>query len=153
MRNRAFQGDSHFPSTLDGWAGLYGARLSLQNLSAPLSKALPTSVRVESRSKSGPVGFLNEGWWGIDVKVQPYQGSFWVKGSYKGLFTVALRSTTSGKVLGRIEIKGGSSEHHWTELKYTLKPSHAGTNVNNTLEITFEAAVRSLVRPLLMECY
>jgi len=36
---------------------------------------------------SGTVGFSNPGYWGISVKVQNYQGSFYVKGSYSGNFT------------------------------------------------------------------
>lgn len=142
IRNRAFQGDETFPSSLVGWSGLGTTGLSLRNLSQPLSKALPTSLRVQAQGKNQTAGFINAGWWGIDVKAQPYKGSFWVKGSYSGSFTIALKSNTSGETLGIVNVKGTSTDAAWTEHTYTLKPSRSAENVNNTLQITFDSSVR-----------
>src|ERR1700722_18586672 len=72
IQNRAFQGSTEFPSSLDPWEPVGDAVLTLQNTSAPLSWALPTSVQVCSNQRAGTVGLSNPGWWGIDVKPQIY---------------------------------------------------------------------------------
>jgi len=85
IQNRAFYHSSIYPATLDPWQAVGGAALSLRNDSTPLSDALPTDMRVASTKKSaGQIGFANPGWWGIDVAVQTYKGSFWVKGRLRG---------------------------------------------------------------------
>jgi hypothetical protein len=62
VQNRAFQGSSIFPSTLNNWYSIGGAQLALKNLSSPLSQALPTSMQVNSGNGSEDVlGFWNEG--------------------------------------------------------------------------------------------
>ena len=81
IQNRAFYHSSIYPATLDPWQAVGGAVLSLRNDSTPLSDALPTNMRVATTKRSaGQVGFATPGWWGIDVAVQSYKGSFWVKG-------------------------------------------------------------------------
>lgn len=62
IRNRAFQGSSIVPSTLDPWTAVGDASLALDN-SSSLSAALPTSVAVTALS-DGVVGISNPGWWG-----------------------------------------------------------------------------------------
>jgi len=85
IQNRAFYHSSIYPATLDPWQAVGGAALSLRNDTTPLSDALPTDMRVASTKKSaGQIGFANPGWWGIDVAVQTYKGSFWVKGRLRG---------------------------------------------------------------------
>jgi len=84
-----------FPSNLSFWNALGGAQLSLQNLSTPLSAALPTSMQVSAGSASGDstVGFSNVGFWGFPVVAGwEYKGSFWVEGSLDGNVTVCLTS-------------------------------------------------------------
>jgi alpha-N-arabinofuranosidase len=62
VQNRAFQGSSIFPSTLNNWHPIGGAQLALKNLSSPLSQALPTSMQVNSGNGSeDEIGFWNEG--------------------------------------------------------------------------------------------
>ena len=60
VQNRAFQGSSIFPTTMDYWYPLGGAHLTLKNLSNPLSDALPTSLQVKGGDED-TIGFWNEG--------------------------------------------------------------------------------------------
>lgn len=54
--------------TLTAWRPIGNAMLSLDVLN-PLSSALKTVLRVDiPNTATGEVGFLNEGWWGMDVK-------------------------------------------------------------------------------------
>lgn len=140
IRNRAFQGDPHWPQSLIGWHPINGANLSLMNLTQPLSWALPTSLRVSSVGKKGSVGFANEGWWGIDVRPQTYTGSFYVKGSYDGDFTAALKSNTTGKTWATASISGKTKSNEWTQHHYSLTVKSKAPDVNNTLQITFNGA-------------
>jgi len=138
IQNRAFQGDDIFPSNLTAWAPVGGTRLSLQTLSEPVSSALPTSVRVSTDGTSGQVGLLNYGWWGIDVKVQKYTGSFWAKGSYSGCFTASLQSNLTNETFGSVEVQSSGADG-WTQYNFTMTPDTAAPNSNNTFLITFDA--------------
>lgn len=112
--------------------------LSLQNLSNPLSSALPTSVRV----KGGNItGMTNAGFWGIDVRPQTYTGSFYVKGSYTGSFTASLQSATSGKTLASVKIPSKSVANEWTQHEFTLIPTTTASNTKNTFSLTFDGSV------------
>lgn len=73
--NRAFQGSELFPKSLNGYLSVNGAQLSLRNLSNPLSSVLETSMRVSTGNGSGEIGFLNEGYWGMNVAQQKYTGT------------------------------------------------------------------------------
>ncbi|KAL1305728.1 hypothetical protein AAFC00_007314 [Neodothiora populina] len=144
VRNRAFQGSPVYPSNLTAWKPVNGAVLSLQNLSIPLSDVLPTSMRVAaSNATVGAVGFANSGWWGIDVRVQKYSGSFWVKGDYNGSFRAALVSDITNETFGSAVISARTSSSKWSEYNYTLIPDAAAPNSNNSLIITFDAAAVS----------
>ncbi|GAB7364925.1 hypothetical protein MBLNU230_g5713t1 [Neophaeotheca triangularis] len=139
VQNRAFQGSEVFPSTLTAYRPVGDTSLSLQNLSDPLSWALPTSMRVSAgNSTSEQVGFLNEGWWGMDVQVQPYNGSFYAKGDYSGKFTVELRSNLTDETFGSVEVDSACKSGEWVLHEYTLTPDSAAPNSNNTLVVTFD---------------
>ncbi|KAK8045498.1 alpha-N-arabinofuranosidase A [Apiospora rasikravindrae] len=146
IRNRAFQSSSIFNSTLEGWTPVNGAALSLKDLDEPLSKALKTSMNVavgtssSKRNGSGQVGFSNDGYWGMDVKIKPYTGSFWVKGEYEGSFTASLRSNLTGEVFGSTEIAAKTSGSEWVEHEFKLTPTKDAPNSNNTFSLTFDAA-------------
>lgn len=112
--------------------------MALQNLSKPLSSALPTSVKVSGK---GTIGLKNEGWWGIDVRPQKYSGSFYVKGSYKGSFTASLESNITGKTLASVEVTSKSVANEWVQHEFTLTPKSKAANVNNTFSLTFDASV------------
>ncbi|KAF2182180.1 glycoside hydrolase family 51 protein [Zopfia rhizophila CBS 207.26] len=144
IRNRAFQGNSIRPSTIQPWTAIGSAQLSLKNLSQPLSPALPTSLNVAA--SSGTVGIVNPGFWGIEVKVQKYTGSFWVKGSYDGSFTISLQSTITNETLGSLEVRSNSTDSEWREHTFTLTPEKAAASdiiANNTFAITYDASATS----------
>jgi len=117
--------------------------LSLKSLSQPLSSALPKSMNVAGGS--GIIGFSNPGWWGIDVKVQQYAGSFYVKGSYAGHFTASLLSSTKA-VLGSVDFVSTASSSNWTQHSFTLTPTADATSSNNTLTITYAVSVSRAVQ-------
>jgi alpha-N-arabinofuranosidase len=140
IRNRAFQSSYGYPSTLDAWYPINGAQLALQDLEIPLSDALKTSVNVATGESDGQVGLLNVGYWGMDVRVQKYKGSFWVKGSYDGDFTVSLQSNLTSDTFGSTKIKSQSTPDAWTEHIIEFSPNKTAPNSNNTFAITFDAA-------------
>ncbi|KAK5634867.1 hypothetical protein RRF57_010580 [Xylaria bambusicola] len=140
IRNRAFQASEGFPSSLSGWYPVNGAQLSLNTLKEPLSSALSTSMKVAPASARGKVGFYNDGYWGMDVKAQPYRGSFWVRGDYNGHFTASLQSNITGERFGTVDIESKSRANAWVEHDFTLTPTKNAPNSNNTFAITFEAA-------------
>lgn len=115
-----------------------GSTLSLQNLSNPLSSALPTSVRVEGKGTSG---LSNVGFWGIDVRPQKYSGSFYVKGSYKGSFTASLQSA-NGEVFAIAQVASKSVANEWVQHEFTLTPKKKASSTSNTFVLTFDASVR-----------
>ncbi|KAI1746770.1 alpha-N-arabinofuranosidase A [Xylaria castorea] len=140
IRNRAFQSSEGYSSSLDGWYSINGTELSLKSLDEPLSKALSTSMNVASSSARGQVGFFNDGYWGMDVKVQKYRGSFWVRGDYRGVFTASLQSNITGEQFGATKVKSRAQAHEWVQHEFTLTPQKNAPSSNNTFAITFEAA-------------
>lgn len=139
IRNRAFQGGTTYPSSLDAWIPINGTSLSLKTLSTPLSSALPTSMNV--RGATGKAGFTNLGFWGMSVQVQSYTGSFYVTGKYEGNFTASLQSNLTGEVFGTVEIQSESVASEWTQHNFTLTPAKAAPDSNNTFSITFDTEV------------
>ncbi|OTA76960.1 glycoside hydrolase family 51 protein [Hypoxylon sp. CO27-5] len=141
IRNRAFQISERFPATLDGWHPVNGAKLSLKNLSTPLSNVLVTSMNVATTITQGTVGVRNDGYWGINVKANnKYAGSFWVKGSYSGRFTASLQSITTNEIFGSVEVESQSSPDQWIEHIFELTPLKDAPNSNNTFLLTFDAS-------------
>ncbi|KAK3934967.1 glycoside hydrolase superfamily [Diplogelasinospora grovesii] len=140
IRNRAFQGSAKYPVSLDAWSPVGSATLSLKQLTQPLSSALPTSMNVATTAKKGKVGFANSGYWGMDVKVQKYTGSFYVRGAYEGKFTASLQSNLTGQVFGSVDVESESVSNGWTQHNFTLIPFKNAPNSNNSLVITFDAA-------------
>ncbi|KAJ4298197.1 hypothetical protein N0V90_006096 [Kalmusia sp. IMI 367209] len=141
IQNRAFQYSKSFPVSTAHYFPINGASLSIQNLSTPLSKALPASMHVAAGSNStGKIGFKNEGYWGIGVSQQKYTGSFWVKGSYEGSFTASLQSNLTDEVFGSVEVVSKAVEDEWTEHEFELVPEKDAPSSNNTFAITFDAA-------------
>lgn len=140
IQNRAFQYSQNYSVSTEHYFPINGASLSIQNLSQPLSKALPASMRVTVGNAKGKTGFKNEGYWGMDVKQHKYTGSFWVKGAYEGCFYAALESNLTSDVFGSVEIPSKSVADEWTEHIYELTPDKDAPNSNNTLSITFDSA-------------
>ncbi|EFQ31294.1 alpha-L-arabinofuranosidase [Colletotrichum graminicola] len=140
IRNRAFQYSDEFPVSLAAWHPVNGAKLALKNLAQPLSSALPVSVQVSGGNSSGAIGLKNDGYWGMDVKVQKYTGSFWVKGAYDGVFTASLQSALTDDVFGSVEIQSKAKADEWVEHEVELVPEKNAPNSNNTFAITFDPA-------------
>jgi alpha-N-arabinofuranosidase len=146
IQNRAFQFSDAYPVNTDHYQSINGASLSIQFLGKPLSDALPASMRVSSANGSGPIGFENEGYWGMDVKAsQEYTGSFWVKGAYTGSFTAAFKSNLTDDVFGSVEIASKSVANDWTEHAFVLQPDEDAPSSNNTFAVTFDPAVSGFV--------
>ncbi|KAF5011306.1 hypothetical protein FDECE_2556 [Fusarium decemcellulare] len=140
IRNRAFQYSKKYPVSLSGWKSINGAQLSLNRLDEPLSENLPVSLNVKAgNSSKETLGFLNEGYWGMDVKKQTYTGSFWVKGAYEGKFTASLRSDLNDDIFGSVDIESKAVADDWTEHEFELIPEKDAPNSNNTFAITFES--------------
>ena len=100
------------------------------------------SVNVAAAPPSGGwVGLANAGFWGIDVRVQKYTGSFYVRGAYNGSFTASLRSVIAGDVFASVEVASRSVAHEWVQHNFTLVPTRPAPSSNNTFSITFDAAV------------
>jgi len=100
-------------------------------------------MNVGTGTVNGTIGFANSGYWGIDVKVQKYTGSFYVKGSYTGAFTISLQSNLTKEVFSSTKISSNSNPNQWVQHEFTLIPEKAAPNVNNTFTITFESSVSS----------
>ncbi|KAI5845036.1 glycoside hydrolase family 51 protein [Morchella snyderi] len=139
IRNRAFQGSGSTTNpTLAAYRAVGDAVISIDTAN-PLSPALKNVMKVApSSSDATQVGFLNEGFWGINVKDQEYTGSFYVKGQYNGTFIVSLKSNLTSKVYAQKKVKSTSKPDGWTKHEFVLHPE-AAPNVNNTLQITFNA--------------
>ncbi|KAF2711394.1 glycoside hydrolase family 51 protein [Pleomassaria siparia CBS 279.74] len=141
IRNRAFQGSSRYPVSLAGWTPINGAALSIKNLTAPLSSALPNSLNVATGNGSpdSEIGFRNDGFWGIDVRVQNYTGSFYVRGSYNGSFTASLSSTLTNETFGSVSIPSQSKNDEWIKHEFSLVPKSNAPSSNNSFGIQFDA--------------
>lgn len=127
-----------FPSNMAGYKSVGGSALSLQNLSTPLSSALPTSLRVTGSGEG--IGFLNEGYWGFPVEPDwTYAGSFWVHGSYNGEVTVNLKANFTSQSFAQACIEVASKADSWTQYNYTFKPHSTAPNSNNTLVFTWDS--------------
>jgi alpha-N-arabinofuranosidase len=122
--------------------------LSLDVLN-PLSDALTTVMRVDiPTDATGEVGFLNEGWWGMNIKPQPYAASFYIKSSDAlstekiTKITASIRSNITGDVFASedIAIDDPLSTTNYTQFRTTLTPQEAAPNSNNTFAITFDGA-------------
>lgn len=118
VQNRAFQGSSMFPSTLNNWYSIGGAQLALKNLSSPLSQALPTSMQVNNNNGSeDEIGFWNEGMYRVScswrkrrVDIVKASGAFLSKlpGSTMDHSTSTVDSTDASRSLWyliRLEIR------------------------------------------------
>lgn len=140
IQKRAFQGDEIFPKNLTYWNALGGAKLSLQDLSDPLSDALPTSMQVAVGDASeDTIGFSNEGFWGFPVvEGWQYNGSFWAVGGLDGNITVCLVSNEDEQ-FAEASVQVSTSDS-WTQYNYTIVSSVSAPNSNNTLNFTFAAS-------------
>jgi len=64
-------------------------------------------------------------------------------GAYSGDFTAALVSNITNQTYASAQVQSASQAGQWTQHNFTLSPTQGAPNVNNTLTITFNAAVRN----------
>lgn len=96
-------------------------------------------MRVSSGgSSSGPIGFANDGYWGMDVKQQKYTGSFWVRGAYNGKFMASLQSALTDDVFGSVQVPSKAVANEWVEHEFELTPEKDAPTSNNTFAVTFD---------------
>jgi alpha-N-arabinofuranosidase len=116
----------------------------------PLTHSHPTVLEVDipvtSSASSGPVGFVNYGWWGIPVTPQTYNVSFYVypdqvrnQNNLATSITVSLQSNLTGEVWASVVIPAQS----WNVVNYTFITASIVNTVtapdsNNSLAITFD---------------
>ncbi|OCL10174.1 glycoside hydrolase family 51 protein [Glonium stellatum] len=169
ITNRAFQGSNlYFGTTpglsgnmivgsenpivpagpvLTGWAPIGDVRMNLDILH-PLSDALPTVMQLDvPAGATGEVGFLNYGWWGMDVSPQDYKASFYVLANAPRYtnnvtaFTVSLRSNLTGEVWASTKISNVPVDTvDYIQLNATISNKATAPDSNNTLAITMDAS-------------
>ncbi|KAI9806545.1 MAG: hypothetical protein M1833_003732 [Piccolia ochrophora] len=169
IQNRAFQGSGVKFGSIDGipyqsiissenpyvpfgpvlksWRPIGDVKLSLDILH-PLSEALPTVMQIDiPNNATGEVGFLNEGWWGMDVRPQTYNASFYIlpnplrNSSNLTHVDVSLRSNLTDDVWVTESIPlGNLSYFDYTKLHAQLEPTVQAPNSNNTFAVTFDAS-------------
>ena len=157
IRNRAFQGSRleenkliPYGPTLDGWRAVGDADISL-SIIHPLSDALPTVLQIGVPwNATGEVGVLNEGWWGIDVRPQSYNASFYILANPNAFnstlsgINVSLRSNLTDDVWATSTIpfsaQNNLSSLDWQQHSATIDNTQMAPNSNNSFAITMNAS-------------
>lgn len=159
IRNRAFQGSGSNPDgslenpifpngpTLTGWHAIGNVTISLTQL-YPLSDALPVALKIEiGENATGEVGVSNEGFWGMDVRPQTYNASFYAR-TYgiqddvnTTTITLSLRSNTTGEVWAKTQL-GPTKLSAFEYQQYEAQIANTATapTSNNSFAITWNAA-------------
>lgn len=83
----------------------------------------------------------------MDVKCQPYTGSFWVRGEYHGKFVASLQSNLTDEVFGSVEVPSKSVNGEWVEHEFVLVPEKDAPSTNNTFAVTFDQRVSAIFQP------
>lgn len=157
--NRAFQGSGTnkdgtyenpilpFGPVLTGWSPIGNASISL-SIFEPLSEALPVVLKLEiGENATGEVGVQNSGWWGIDVRPQTYNASFYAKTFGVAdevnttAITVSLRSNLTGEVFASSTFPPSNlSTFEYQQFETQIVNQAKAPTVNNTFAITFDAS-------------
>ena len=94
---------------------------------------------------TGEVGFMNTGWWGMDVSPGMYNASFFVNAvnnTYMDMnttFTVSLRSNLTGETFASSQIGPCHVDtFRYSELNATIYNNMSAPTGNNTFAITFD---------------
>ena len=133
---------------LNGYRAIGNVKLSLDVLH-PLSSALPTVLQLDiPYTATGQVGFLNEGWWGINVIPQTYNASFYImpsgvrKNGTLTQITVSLRSNLTEDVwsTSTILVLANLSTVNCTKIEAQLHNTVMAPDANNTFAVTFDAS-------------
>ena len=130
---------------LTGWHSIGNVTMSL-DLLHPLSDALPVAMELDVSSKAtGEVGFLNYGWWGMDVSPQTYTASFYALANAprhpQNSFdvTLSLRSNLTGQTWCSTKLSNVSFPTlNYKQYHAKIKGCPQAPNSNNTFAITME---------------
>jgi alpha-N-arabinofuranosidase len=138
-----------FGSVIDGWRPIGNTILSLDILH-PLSETLPVALQVDIPwDATGEVGFLNEGWWGMDVRAQTYNASFFMLANgprYNNTLTsinLSLRSNLTNEVWATTKIPivpGNVSTFDFTQYQASIVNKVTAPDSNNSFAMTFDAS-------------
>jgi len=138
-----------FGPTLGAYRAIGDVRLSL-DIIHPLSDALRTVMQVDIRENAtGEAGFLNEGWYGMDVSPQQYNASFYILADMRNVnqpqpksIDVSLRSNLTGEVWTTVSIPvtQNISTFSYTQFSTIINNNVTAPNANNSFAITFDAA-------------
>jgi len=115
------------------------------DISAPLlSDALPCHMRVDvdAGATSGPAGFWNEGWTGINVTTATrYAASFYLRGNYTGQIDCTFWSNTTNGQLGHTSFTVSQTDSDgWVHYAQTFTTTTSAPDEKNTFHLTFDAA-------------
>nr|APY26399.1 alpha-L-arabinofuranosidase [Auricularia auricula-judae] len=144
VQNRAFQEEDQYLS-LTGWTKVGERTILMKDAEEPLH-ALKNSLQIwlqanETRGLRG--GISNAGWWGIPVKPQAYQASFFAKRALlsaplQGTIDLSLSSLTDGRVYASSSIPARDITTEWKKFYATLRPTRAAPDANNAFNLTLD---------------
>lgn len=146
LQNRAFQQVT--PNTsgaLTAWHSVNGATLSVIAETVPVSSALPNALHVAIPSgRTGPVGFSNEGYFGIKVTSRTtYRASFFYRfptaSSFRGNLVVGLQSS-SGSSLGSATVSISGAQTTWRQVNVSITATSTPSSISNMFAITLDGA-------------
>ena len=134
---------------LTGYKPVGNTFLRLDSLH-PLTHSHPVVLGLDipttSNESTSPVGFQNEGWWGIPVSPQTYNVSFYIyPDQVRNQFnpstsiTVSLQSNLTGEVWASTVIPAQSwNVVNWTYVEAQIVSKVSAPDSNNSLAITFD---------------
>ncbi|KAJ7201645.1 alfa-L-arabinofuranosidase precursor [Mycena pura] len=151
LQNRAFQQVTpNTAAALNAWHSINGAAMAVVADPVPVSSALPNSLQVRvPTGKTGPVGFGNEGYFGIKVTGAPgtaYTASFHYRfpaaSSFRGTATVALQTST-GAPLVSTTVTLSAATTAWQFVNVVLHPKVSASSTANNFTVTLDGAAAS----------
>ncbi|KAL8283928.1 hypothetical protein RQP46_005360 [Phenoliferia psychrophenolica] len=141
LQNRAFQAvEAETEGALLPWVAVGGTTISVINSTAPVSSALPNSLRIAVPANSTDAGIA------VDLK-STYQASFYAKSTSKiSDLLISLRGL-DGTILGSgiptpdntSTSAPGTLSADWTQYSVSITPILAPSNINNSMAITFSS--------------
>ncbi|KAF8962334.1 glycoside hydrolase family 51 protein [Flammula alnicola] len=149
LQNRAFQQVT--PGTtaaLNAWQAMNGATISVVKETAPVSSALPNALHITIPSgKTGPVGFSNTGYSGIQITAgSTYTASFFYRfptsSTFNGNIVIGLQST-AGQVFASATSTISGAQTTWKQISVTLTPSITASSLSNVFAVTVDGAAAS----------
>ncbi|KAN0092522.1 glycoside hydrolase family 51 protein [Tylopilus felleus] len=147
LQNRAFQQvtPSERNQCLYAWSSINGAHINVIADPSPVSSALPNSLQLTVPAKaSGPVGFGNSGYYGIQVNSEwTYNASFYYRfpavSSFNGTATIALQGSDD-HLYASASVPIMGSQTTWNQITLSLKPTASSNSTANNFTVTFDAA-------------